>query len=136
MDTRFIDRELAAWERLQRLASERGIELPPELAVECGEDSLAWSEAKCIEYLERELARRLAGLARITTPRTELPLPSRPMPERVERDYATSRAFQAAMRAKERIQVQGAVNTLKAARADERQARRQAAAARRKTSGR
>lgn len=81
MDAKFIDRELAAWERLHRLAESRGIELPPELAVTLGEESLAWTEADCIAYLEREYARRSAGLARVTTPRTEL-LPYRG-PERI-----------------------------------------------------
>ena len=114
MDTRFADRELAAWERLQRLAGERGIELPPELAVECGEDSLSWSEAKCIAYLESEVARRLAGLARVTTPRTELPMPSRPLPERTERDYLTARAFAAAARAEHVVQVQGSPDSWQA----------------------
>ena len=131
MDTRFADRELAAWERLLRLAGERGIELPPELAVECGEDSLAWTDARCIAYLESEVARRLAGLASITTPRTELPMPSRARPVQVERDYATARAFQAAHRAKEVIRVQGSVGTLRNARSEAHHARKEAAAARR-----
>lgn len=131
MDTRFVDRELAAWERLLALAESRGITLPPDVAVSCGEESLGWSDAKCIAHLERELARRLAGFARITTPRTELPMPRRSRPEQVERDYSTSRAFQAAARAKERIQVQGAVASLRTERQLAHEERKARAAARR-----